>query len=223
MKRLKLLKRSKRSRSKRTYWLSMPLLKRQGLESGAGFSVVADEVRSLALRAAEAARLSSKLIENTLKTATDGKGMTKAARGAFEENMELTKKVAQLIDEIAAATNEQSQGIEHVNLALTDMEKIVQHNAVVAEESAIASEVMDASSVELKDIVKEMSFLVNSSVFPADTDTTISTPDRPDHKSLDENSSNAPADSDMLLIPYSENSQKDDHCICSVVNKNYKN
>jgi methyl-accepting chemotaxis protein len=129
-------------------------------EAGAGFAVVADEVRNLALRAAEAARNTATLIENTIKTVKNGNELTKLTREAFNESLEISNKVAQFVEEIASSSNEQAQGIGQVNIAVAEMDKVVQRNAASAEESASAAEEMSASATYLKQIVDDMIVLV---------------------------------------------------------------
>ncbi len=122
-------------------------------EAGAGFAVVADEVRNLAMRAADAARNTSNLIENTLKTVRDGSEITKLTQDGFKRNVEIAHRVAGLIDEIAAATREQSQGIDQLSKAVLDMQKVTQENSASAEESASASREMSAQAEEMKSFV----------------------------------------------------------------------
>jgi methyl-accepting chemotaxis protein len=129
-------------------------------EAGAGFAVVADEVRNLAMRAAEAAKNTATLIENTIKTVKNGNELTKLTREAFKENLQISNKVAQFIEEIASSSNEQAQGIGQVNIAVAEMDKVVQRNAASAEESASAAEDMNASATHLKQIVDDMNLLV---------------------------------------------------------------
>jgi len=132
-------------------------------EAGAGFAVVADEVRNLAMRAAEAAKNTSSLIENTLLAVKNGNNLTQSTKDAFKENMEISVKVAELVGEIAAASNEQAQGIEQVNIAVSTMDKVVQQVASSAEESAGASEQMNAQSRQMRTIVEELVLVVNGS------------------------------------------------------------
>jgi methyl-accepting chemotaxis protein len=129
-------------------------------EAGAGFAVVADEVRNLALRAADAAKNTATLIEKTIKTVKNGNDLTKSTREAFNENLQISSKVAQFIEEIASSSNEQAQGIGQVNIAVAEMDKVVQQNAASAEESASAAEDMNASATHLKQIVDDMNVLV---------------------------------------------------------------
>ena len=129
-------------------------------EAGAGFAVVADEVRNLAMRAAEAAKNTAQLIEDTIKAVKNGNELTKLTQGAFNENMEIAGKVGELVDEIAAASNEQAQGIDQVNTAVAEMDKVVQQVAANAEESASTSEEMSAQADQMKHFVDDLKSLV---------------------------------------------------------------
>lgn len=133
-------------------------------EAGAGFAVVADEVRNLAMRAAEAAKNTSTLIEDTRKKVTGGKELVGNTNTAFNEVAARSEKVAEIITEIAAASGEQSQGIEQVNIAIAEMDKIVQRNAANAEESASASEEMNAQASQLKIFVQDLIILVGGNI-----------------------------------------------------------
>ena len=129
-------------------------------EAGAGFAVVADEVRNLAMRAADAAKNTAALIEGTVKKVTDGTALVKVTNDAFMEAASSTRKVGELVGEIAAASNEQAQGISQVNIAVTEMDKVTQQNAATAEESASASEELNAQAEEMKSFVAELTEVV---------------------------------------------------------------
>jgi methyl-accepting chemotaxis protein len=129
-------------------------------EAGAGFAVVANEVRNLAMRAAEAAKSTADLIEGTIKAVKSGNEITQATQTAFKENMTISAKVGELVDEIAAASNEQSQGIDQVNNAVAEMDKVVQQAAANAEESASAAEEMNAQAQQMKQFVGQLVLLV---------------------------------------------------------------
>ncbi len=130
-------------------------------EAGAGFAVVADEVRNLAMRAAAAANSTSELIENTIKAVQKGNELTQSTQTSFKENKEITAKVGELVDEIAAASDEQARGIEQVNTAVTTMDKVVQQVAANAEESAGTSEEMSAQAEHMRAIVKGLVSIVH--------------------------------------------------------------
>ncbi|HVO68389.1 MAG TPA: methyl-accepting chemotaxis protein, partial [Syntrophales bacterium] len=107
-------------------------------EAGAGFAVVAEEVRNLAMRAADAAKNTSGLIEGTVKKVKDGSNIVAKTNEAFVEVAVSTSKVGELVGEIAAASQEQAQGIDQINKAVMEMDKVTQQTAANAEESASA-------------------------------------------------------------------------------------
>jgi methyl-accepting chemotaxis protein len=129
-------------------------------EAGAGFAVVADEVRNLAMRASEAAKNTSILIEETGKKVKDGSQLVTKTGEAFSEVSRSTARVGELVAEIAAASTEQAQGIDQINRAVAEMDKVVQQNAASAEESSSAAEEMSAQSEEMKGMVSELLALV---------------------------------------------------------------
>ena len=129
-------------------------------EAGAGFAVVADEVRNLAMRAAEAAKDTAVMIEGTVKKIGDGSQLVNNTNDAFGQVAESAAKVGELVAEIAAASNEQAQGIGQVNTAVAEMDKVTQQNAANAEESASASEEMNAQAEQMKGMVMDLVNLV---------------------------------------------------------------
>jgi len=132
-------------------------------EAGAGFAVVADEVRNLAMRAADAAKNTAELIEGTVKKVGEGSELVTGTNTAFGQVAESSSKVGELVAEIAAASNEQSKGIDQVNIAVTDMDKVVQQNAANAEESASASEEMNAQAEQMKVMVGNLVSIIDGS------------------------------------------------------------
>ncbi|MBI5578000.1 MAG: hypothetical protein HY895_02505 [Deltaproteobacteria bacterium] len=125
-------------------------------QAGAGFAVVADEVRALAIRAAEAARNTAGLIEGTVATIQQGAGVVKNAGAEFTDVADRTHKVGELLREIAAASDEQAQGIEQINRTVVEMDKTVQQNAAGVEQSAGASKEMNVQANRVKEIVQEL-------------------------------------------------------------------
>lgn len=125
-------------------------------EAGAGFAVVADEVRNLAMRAASAAKDTASLIEGTTAKVAHGVNLVEKTNQAFKQVQANTGKVADLIGEITAASTEQSDGIEQINLAVSEMDNVTQQNAANAEESASASEEMSAQASQMKTIVDDL-------------------------------------------------------------------
>ena len=129
-------------------------------EAGAGFAVVADEVRNLAQRAADAAKNTADLIEGTITRINQGTELVKTTDEAFTEVATSSTKVAELIGEIAAASAEQAQGIDQVNQAVSQMDQVTQTNAANAEESASASEELNAQAESMLEVVNELMALV---------------------------------------------------------------
>lgn len=129
-------------------------------EAGAGFAVVAGEVRHLAQRAAEAAGNTAGLIENTIAVVRESRDLTEMTQAAFGENVAIAGQVEALVNEIAAASLEQSQGIGQINTAVADLDQVTQKNASSAEESASAAEEMHAQSTQVKDIVRRLVVII---------------------------------------------------------------
>ncbi len=129
-------------------------------EAGKGFAVVAEEVRNLAMRSAEAARNTSTMIEESVTNANNGVTISTEVAQSLEEISEVVKKVDNIIREITAASQEQTNGIEQVNAATTEMGRVTQSNAASAEESASASEELSAQAKQMNDIVANLAALV---------------------------------------------------------------
>ncbi|MFH1983782.1 MAG: methyl-accepting chemotaxis protein [Pseudomonadota bacterium] len=125
-------------------------------EAGAGFAVVADEVRNLAMRAAEAAKNTANLIEGTVKKVKDGSELVVSTNAVFASVSEAETKVGELVSEIAAASSEQARGIDQINIAVTEMDKVTQSNTAGAEESASAAEEMSVQAEQMKVLVKDL-------------------------------------------------------------------
>ncbi len=129
-------------------------------EAGAGFAVVAEEVRNLAQRAAEAAKTTADLIQATIAKTKAGSALAQEANQAFGEVANSAAKVGGLVGEIAAASSEQSRGIEQVNWAAGEMDKVTQQNAASAEESAAAAEELTAQAETMNSFVGNLKELV---------------------------------------------------------------
>ena len=125
-------------------------------EAGAGFAVVADEVRNLAMRAADAAKNTAGLIEGTIMKIKEGGDLVSVTDDAFSEGAASAAKVGELVGEIAAASNEQSDGIEQINKAVLEMDRVTQQNAANSEESASASEKMNIQAEQMKGFVDDL-------------------------------------------------------------------
>lgn len=103
-------------------------------EQGRGFAVVASEVRSLASRSANAAKEIEGLINESVTLIDQGSGEVVAAGNTMNEIVEAVKRVTDIMLEIAAASDEQSRGIEQVSQAISEMDKVTQQNASLVEE-----------------------------------------------------------------------------------------
>jgi methyl-accepting chemotaxis protein len=129
-------------------------------EAGKGFAVVAEEVRNLAMRSAEAAKNTSAMIEESVKNAKNGVDISNEVAKVLGEIVGAASKTADLIGEIAASSQEQAKGIDQVNVAVAQMDKVTQSNAANAEESASASEELSAQATTMNEIVNELVALV---------------------------------------------------------------
>ncbi len=105
-------------------------------EAGAGFAVVANEVRSLALKSTEASKNTADLIKNTIVKIEQGSGLVKKTGEIFDRILAGTQKAKNLISEISEASQEQSQGLDQVSQAIVQIEGVTQKNAEGAEEIA---------------------------------------------------------------------------------------
>ncbi len=130
-------------------------------EAGAGFAVVAVEVRKLALRAAEGAGNTEKLISGMVRNIRNGGEYVNATDEILDKMAQNAVRVGQLIREIAAASTDQSQGIEHVNRAVADMDMMLQETARTAKESARASEDLSQHAEELWKLMDEFKAIFN--------------------------------------------------------------
>lgn len=124
-------------------------------EAGRGFAVVAEEVRNLAQRSAQAAKNTADMIGESVRNADDGVKIAHEVSSSFEQIAVSSKKVNDLIAEIAAASKEQSQGIDQVTTAVSQMDKVTQQNAANSEESASASEELSSQAQELQSMVAQ--------------------------------------------------------------------
>jgi len=106
-------------------------------EAGAGFAVVADEVRNLAQRSAQAAHETSEQIEDSIRKSQQGVEISQKVSSSLQEILVKARQVDELIAAIAAASSEQSQGIEQVNAAITQMDKVTQANAASARKAPV--------------------------------------------------------------------------------------
>ena len=119
-------------------------------EQGRGFAVVASEVRNLASRSAAAAKDIKALVEDSAAKVAGGSEQVALSGKTLDAIVENVHKVGDIIAEIAAASSEQSSGIEQVNLAVSQMDSMTQQNASLVEESAAASRSLEEQALALK-------------------------------------------------------------------------
>ncbi|GBC59707.1 hypothetical protein DENIS_0648 [Desulfonema ishimotonii] len=129
-------------------------------EAGAGFAVVANEVRNLALKTTEAARETSDRIEGTVRRIGEGTLVVEKTNAAFGKVVSGSEKIVGLVSRIASASHDQARGIEAISIAISEVEKVSQQNSVTAEESASASEEMTGQARQMKRIAEELSLRV---------------------------------------------------------------
>jgi len=130
-------------------------------EAGAGFAVVAEEVRNLAMRSVDAAKNTASLIEGTNKKVKDGADVVNHAAAAFSKVAESTSDVGVLLGKITVASNEQAQGIEQVSNAGANLDTVIQNNVAQAEEAASISEQMNAQAEQMKNFVNRLVSLIS--------------------------------------------------------------
>jgi methyl-accepting chemotaxis protein len=123
-------------------------------EQGRGFAVVATEVRSLAQRSAAAAKEIKGLIQDSVQKVRDGSELVNKSGQTLGEIVAGVRQVTEIVSEIAAASEEQSRGIEQVNRAVTLMDQVVQSNAAQTEELSSTAQNLTGQARELQELVQ---------------------------------------------------------------------
>jgi methyl-accepting chemotaxis protein len=131
-------------------------------EAGAGFSVVADEVRSLAHRSSEAAKNTAELIEGTLTKVSGGSAMVRRSSDAFLAIANGILGGSKVVTEIARASEEQRRGIEQISEAVAKMDQVTQTNAATAQETAAAAANMSAQVRTTRTYIDELGVVVGT-------------------------------------------------------------
>ncbi len=130
-------------------------------EAGAGFAVVAEEVRDLAQRSARAARETSEQISTAIERSALGGRISEQIAASLKHIVESVRQVDQLIEEVTSASHEQNQGILQLNQTVSSMDRIVQGNAAGSEETAAAANELSAQAGTLREAVAHLFSLVD--------------------------------------------------------------
>ena len=136
-------------------------------EAGAGFAVVAEEVRALAQRSATAAKETAEKIDDSIHKSSRGVELSAKVATSLSEIVDKARQVDALIGEISTASHEQTQSITQVLTAVTQMDSVTQTNAASAEESASAAEELNAQARCLDEAVGELKHLVSRAALRA--------------------------------------------------------
>jgi methyl-accepting chemotaxis protein len=129
-------------------------------EAGMGFAVVAEEVRILAQRSTQAAKDTSEMIENSITKSEKGVNIAEKVAKFLENIHGQSEKINEIVKEISTASQEQTQGVIQISKAVSQMEQVTQSIASNAEESAAASEELNAQAENMKQIVGDLNYFV---------------------------------------------------------------
>jgi len=131
-------------------------------EAGMGFAVVANEVRNLAQRSAQAARDTAALIEESIAKSKEGKLKVEQVAAAIRSITEDAGGVKTLVDEMALGSQEQTEGVAQISKAILQMQGVTQASAASAEQGAAAAEQLTAQASAMKEVVGRLTALVGS-------------------------------------------------------------
>ncbi|WP_207687085.1 methyl-accepting chemotaxis protein [Desulfonema limicola] len=125
-------------------------------ETGAGFAIVAEEVRSLAMRSASAAKETTELIKQSQKNSESGVTAAKEVKDILKKIIDLVNNVNTLAQEISIASSEQAEGVKQVNIGVSEIGSVTQANTDVSEEVALASRELSKQADNLNNMVKTL-------------------------------------------------------------------
>lgn len=129
-------------------------------DAGAGFAVVAEEVRNLAQRSAAAAKETAPLIEDSIAKCNEGSARLEQVVERIQAITESAAKARTLVDDVSSASQEQSLAIDKVSKSIVQMEAVTQSNAAAAEQSAAASEELAAQAQTMDSVARELRAVV---------------------------------------------------------------
>ena len=136
-------------------------------QHGKGFAVVAEEVRNLAARSAKAAKETAELIEGSVRMTENGSQIADRTAQALQQIVGDVTKVTDLVAEIAAASNEQAQGIAQVSQGVAQIDQVTQQNTANAEESAAAAEELSSQAAQLRGMLGRFKLNESRRMMPA--------------------------------------------------------
>lgn len=146
---------------------------------GKGFAVVADEVRNLASRSAKAAKETAELIESSNRKVEHGLNLANETAKSFTEIVSGTVKVADLVGEIASASQQQAQGIAQISTGLEQIDQVTQTNTASAEETAASAEELSGQAEELHQLIAQFRLPGGTSKMTTHTSEKINHASRP--------------------------------------------
>ncbi len=149
-------------------------------EQGRGFAVVAAEVRNLAQRSASAAKEIKTLIQDSVRKVENGTDLVNKSGQTLEEIVNSVKRVTDIVTEIAAASKEQLCGIEQVNKAVAQMDRVTQGNATQTEEMSATAASLLSHAEELRDLISR--FRLGSVEAPIARSASRTAPSRPTNR-----------------------------------------
>ncbi|WP_439644318.1 methyl-accepting chemotaxis protein [Acetivibrio straminisolvens] len=128
--------------------------------AGAGFAVVAEEVRNLAQRSAKAAKDTAEIIEKNIALSTNGVEISNLVSNSLKEINENAEKVSNLVAEISVASEQQANGSEQFAQSIIQMEQVIQQNAAAAQENSASAQELETQAEKILNMVSELNILV---------------------------------------------------------------
>ncbi len=123
--------------------------------AGKGFAVVADEVRNLAQKSADAAKDTAELIENSIRYVSHGEKLAENTNKAFGEVAKVSDQILEMVEKIAATSNDQAKYISQISQSVDQISSVVQTNSATSQESAAASEELSGQAATMKSLINQ--------------------------------------------------------------------